>query len=283
MHPLDTLLTGGGIAAAGPTPVYDLYAGRRRIAVRLADRRAVRHADGSPAGRRARGRDESAPARPLPGAAVPADRGADAGPRERPVRVTSRPEDLTVHDYADRDLLALSGMVISEDWASAALHRLGRGHDRLDPRGALVFACLLYLVGRYQEAQFWWQFAGGAEEPTACYCLYLHHARLGDLKAAQHWFLEAARLELRPPGRRPPDRTGPPPTVPQLADYYLACLPMVSDYVLPRTAPGASQPPDSALREALDDLEPVRDAEYGPISLPNDDLADHLHDLATAT
>ncbi|MFF3075320.1 hypothetical protein [Kitasatospora sp. NPDC057936] len=272
MNPLDILLTGGGIGAAGPTPIYDAESSRRRIAQRLATQRARRTADERPARQDTCFCSASASLEPS-APAVPAARQPTERQRSRPGG--PRPENLSIHDYADRDLLTLASMVINEDWASSALHQLGHDADvRLDPRGALVFACLLYLVGRYQEAQFWWQFAGGAEEPTACYALYLHHARLGELKAAQHWFLEAARLEASPP-----KGDVRPPAVPPLADYVLLCLPIAGDYRAPTAVP---HPPDPALREALDELEPVRDEEYGPISLPSDDLAGQLQDLATA-
>jgi hypothetical protein len=37
----------------------------------------------------------------------------------------------------------------------------------IEPCGALAFACLLYLAGRHEAAQFWWQFAAGADSSTA--------------------------------------------------------------------------------------------------------------------
>ncbi|WP_380282240.1 hypothetical protein [Kitasatospora purpeofusca] len=283
MDPLDTLLAGGGIRAAGPTPVYDPAAGSRRIAEKLAARRAARHGVTRvelPA-REPAGYEEcrSLAALELPLAAWlgGADRPVPAALAGRPGAGAHPPVDaqgLTFHDHADRDLRALAGVVIGEDGAADALQRLHDG--TVEPRGALVFACLLHLVGRYQEAQFWWQFAGGAEDAAACFCLYLHHVRMGDVRAAEHWFAEAARLETLPPGRHP----GTPPALPPFADYHLACLPVVGDYLRAMDAP---QPPDPvALREVLDELDIVRDAEYGPVSLPSDDLADQLHDLATA-
>ncbi|WP_328959016.1 hypothetical protein [Kitasatospora purpeofusca] len=282
MDPLDILLAGGGIRAAGPTPLYDLTAGRRRIAEKLATRRAERHRaqeTDDPAGTGAghEGWWRTVPVPQLPRATRPGHDGPP--PFSGPGGQTAEPspadaQGLTYHDHADRYLRALAGVIIAEDGAADALKRLHDG--TVEPHGALVFACLLHLVGRYQEAQFWWQFAGGAENAAACLCLYLHHVRLGETKAAEHWFAQATRPETLPPGH--PATAALLPPVP---GYHLACLPLVSDYL---TALGAApHPPDPALREALDDLDIVRDAEYGPISLPSDDLAGQLHDLATTS
>ncbi|MFB7671127.1 hypothetical protein ACFC26_06875 [Kitasatospora purpeofusca] len=282
MDPLDILLAGGGIRAAGPTPLYDRTAGRRRIAEKLAVRRAERRAQETddPAGSGAahEGRWRTVPAPQLPRAATrPGPDGPPLFPGPGGPVGECSPADaqgLTHHDHADRYLRALAGVIIGEDGAADALKRLHDG--TVEPHGALVFACLLHLVGRYQEAQFWWQFAGGAENAAACLCLYLHHVRLGEMKAAEHWFAQAVRPEVLLPGR--------PATaafLPPVPGCHLACLPLVSDHL---TALGAApHPPDPALREALDDLDIVRDAEYGPISLPSDDLAGHLHDLATTS
>ncbi|MEV7783402.1 hypothetical protein [Kitasatospora sp. NPDC088351] len=258
-------------------PAYDLAAGRRRIAEKLAARQAAPAAGQSDAGCVGCRCLAPAPlpdARPLlPEQSARADRPnpGEAGSEDGPATDLA---GLTFHDHADRDLRTLATMIIGEEGAGASLHRLGNADGTVEPRGALVFACLLYLVGRYQEAQFWWQFAGGAEDATACFALYLHHARLGELKAAEHWFLQAARLETLPPNRRTV-----PPAIPPLPDYYLDCLPWIGQYLA--GAGTTPQHPEVALREALDELRPVRDAEYGPISLPTDDLADQLHDLAT--
>ncbi|MBT2539766.1 hypothetical protein J7E99_03360 [Streptomyces sp. ISL-44] len=53
--------------------------------------------------------------------------------------------------------------------------------------GALVFACVLHLAGDEHGARFWWQYAAGADNRTAAYCLYLDHTRNGDYQDAQRW------------------------------------------------------------------------------------------------
>ncbi|MFB7618573.1 hypothetical protein [Kitasatospora sp. NPDC056181] len=274
MNPLDHLLAGGGMRAVAPAPAYDLAAGRRRIAEKLAARQAGAATAEQDSGGRCRcttpaPRPAAGPPR-LPQPPTHTDTPGPGPNGEKAVLPTDL-EGLTFHDHAERDLRTIATMIIAEEDAASSLHRLINDHT-VEPRGALVFACLLYLAGRYQEAQFWWQFAGGAEDATACFCLYLHHARLGELKAAEHWFHQSARLDALPP-----DRRAVPPALPPVPDYYLACLPWVGQYLL--AAGGVQRKPEVVLREALDELDTVRDAEYGPISLPTDDLAEQLHDL----
>ncbi|MCX4907176.1 hypothetical protein [Streptomyces sp. NBC_00878] len=56
-----------------------------------------------------------------------------------------------------------------------------------EPSGARVLGCMLQLSEREESARFWWQYAAGAGDPTASYCLYLHHRALGEHGAADWW------------------------------------------------------------------------------------------------
>jgi hypothetical protein len=60
------------------------------------------------------------------------------------------------------------------------------------PDGARVLGCVLQLAGREDSARFWWQFAAGAGDGAAAYCLYLHHLTLGEVWEAQLWRGQAA-------------------------------------------------------------------------------------------
>ncbi|CAM5296548.1 hypothetical protein GCM10010329_82020 [Streptomyces spiroverticillatus] len=60
------------------------------------------------------------------------------------------------------------------------------------PAGARVLGCLLHLAKETEAAQFWWQFAAGAEDLAAAYCLFLHHLALGEDTAAEFWLAQAA-------------------------------------------------------------------------------------------
>ncbi|MFE2750172.1 hypothetical protein ACFXKX_38760 [Streptomyces scopuliridis] len=55
------------------------------------------------------------------------------------------------------------------------------------PRGAWILGCVLQLADAEDGARFWWQYAAGAGDDTASYCLYLHHLARGDSHAAAFW------------------------------------------------------------------------------------------------
>ncbi|MGP3966605.1 hypothetical protein [Streptomyces sp. 6N223] len=61
------------------------------------------------------------------------------------------------------------------------------------PAGARVLGCVLQLAGREDGARFWWQFAAGAGDAAAAYCLYLHHLTLGEAWEAELWRRQADR------------------------------------------------------------------------------------------
>ncbi|MFI9276108.1 hypothetical protein ACIGXM_36320 [Kitasatospora sp. NPDC052896] len=254
LSPLDHLPQGPGLLT-GTQPLYDIEAGRRRIAEKLAARRGQQ----SPTG-------YCPCAAAQPGTVPPARPGQNADPvRDR--------AGLTFHDHAARDLSNLSTIVINENEAPAWLDALVT-RRRLDPRGELVFGCLLHLTDRPHEAQFWWQAAAGADNPTAAYCLYLHHARLGELRDADHWFQQAGELESSPARATTATRT-PQPPLPQapLLQYSAWLGQPMPDLALP----------DQALREAVAEGPAVIDDHYGLIRLPTGEVADQLQELVNAT
>ncbi|GGS08813.1 hypothetical protein GCM10010252_54980 [Streptomyces aureoverticillatus] len=55
------------------------------------------------------------------------------------------------------------------------------------PSGALVLGCMLQLTNSAHTARFLWQYAAGADETAAAYCLYLHHLTLGEADEAAWW------------------------------------------------------------------------------------------------
>ncbi|WP_326598169.1 hypothetical protein [Streptomyces sp. NBC_01803] len=59
------------------------------------------------------------------------------------------------------------------------------------PDGARVLGCVLQLAGREDSARFWWQYAAGAGDAAAAYCLYLHHTTLGERWEAELWYRQA--------------------------------------------------------------------------------------------
>ena len=52
------------------------------------------------------------------------------------------------------------------------------------PEGAWILGCLLHLAGAEDGARYGWQYAAGAGDRGASYCLSLHHRARGDDRAA---------------------------------------------------------------------------------------------------
>ena len=55
------------------------------------------------------------------------------------------------------------------------------------PQCARLIGCILQLTDAEDHARFWWQYAAGAGDETASYCLHLHHLSLGESEAATLW------------------------------------------------------------------------------------------------
>ncbi|WP_327729213.1 hypothetical protein OG250_24830 [Streptomyces sp. NBC_00487] len=66
-----------------------------------------------------------------------------------------------------------------------------------EPPGARVLGCILQLADAEDSARSWWQYAAGAGDDLASYCLYLHHLILGDTAAAA-WWREQTKIATRP-------------------------------------------------------------------------------------
>lgn len=66
-----------------------------------------------------------------------------------------------------------------------------------EPRAALGLACVLQLTDTDEGARFWWQYAAGAGQAAAAYCLYLHHLALGEGDTADFWHRQTD--DVQPP------------------------------------------------------------------------------------
>ncbi|MFJ8824417.1 hypothetical protein ACIREE_21840 [Streptomyces sp. NPDC102467] len=66
------------------------------------------------------------------------------------------------------------------------------------PRSALALACVLQLTDTDDGARFWWQYAAGAGQPAAAYCLYLHHLAQGEDATADWWHQQTDDVEPVP-------------------------------------------------------------------------------------
>ncbi|MEV0275666.1 hypothetical protein AB0I22_04680 [Streptomyces sp. NPDC050610] len=92
---------------------------------------------------------------------------------------------------AAEDLRRLCRLVVGQP---EALHQMTMfiGAARLpEPAGARVLACVLQLAGREDSARFWWQYAAGAGDTSASYCLFLHHMALAEVHEAAWWHAQA--------------------------------------------------------------------------------------------
>jgi hypothetical protein len=58
----------------------------------------------------------------------------------------------------------------------------------------------------------WWQYAAGADDTIAAFCLYLHHLSLGELHVADRWRVWS-RVDTLPSPTPLTPRTDPPPPV----------------------------------------------------------------------
>ncbi|MFI0906353.1 hypothetical protein ACH4TE_22900 [Streptomyces sioyaensis] len=116
-----------------------------------------------------------------PPATVPTVRDGQGAPSTYP----------SARDEATHELQLACALVVNAAAAAASLERLVNDH-RIDPEGALVFACLLHITGRSDAAHFWWHFGAGAGSRTAAYCLYLAHRRNGEHRDAAYWREQAA-------------------------------------------------------------------------------------------
>ncbi|MFD8732746.1 hypothetical protein [Streptomyces sp. NPDC059611] len=75
-----------------------------------------------------------------------------------------------------------------------------------EPPGARVLGCILQLAESEENARFWWQYAAGAGDPAASYCLYLHHRALGEHAPARWWHEQTELLRNTPSTDRPVTR-----------------------------------------------------------------------------
>ncbi|WP_175409997.1 hypothetical protein [Streptomyces sp. TRM64462] len=79
-----------------------------------------------------------------------------------------------------------------------------------EPAGARVLGCILQLGDAEDSARFWWQYAAGAGDTAASYCLYLHHLALGEPDEATWWQDQAAAPAARQPAGPGHDGVAPP-------------------------------------------------------------------------
>ncbi|MEU5093041.1 hypothetical protein [Streptomyces sp. NPDC021356] len=149
-------------------------------------------------------------------------------------------------ESADTSLKALSCHLLRS--GQAAEHLAGIADDPVDIDGALHFGCLLSLAMKPEGALWWWQYAAGAGNATAAYCLHLFHLRRGELRDADHWMRQALDLDfdiLHAHHRTRPNR----PRAPQAATLRQAVERLKVEEVC-----GEFHHPDQQLADQIEEL-----------------------------
>ncbi|WP_055495225.1 hypothetical protein [Streptomyces sp. TP-A0356] len=147
-----------------------------------------------------------------------------------------------------------------------------------EPPGARILGCILQLADADDSARTWWQYAAGAGDDLASYCLYLHHLKLGDRKTAAWWGKQTC-IDTRP---SPQDQT----PLPGVSDFD-ASVPTVLR-VLARLDEGDT-PPRTEVVDAVMHYVPSAvaigylDNPEFEMPLPRPDFAEHISILLAAT
>ncbi|MFI2214907.1 hypothetical protein [Streptomyces sp. NPDC020141] len=166
---------------------------------------------------------------------------------------------------AARDLTVLCEAVINHP---AALTALKRFFARVPgPAGARVLGCMLELTGRPDSARFLWQYAAGAGDAAAAYCLTLHHHALGETDEAE-WWQAQTDAALTPAGDNDFEEIDPPTALRILRVLKSGALKAPG----PVTAVLRYVP--AAVAFVDDDLD---------LPLPDTDFAERIHALTTAS
>ncbi|QIY59429.1 hypothetical protein HEP86_39540 [Streptomyces sp. RPA4-5] len=144
----------------------------------------------------------------VPDRVVPRDIVAHSDPGNDPdtrLDVASATTD-AMPNAAAEDLRALCETLVMHTPATAIT---GFVTDQVpEPRSALILACVLQLTNTDGGARFWWQYAAGAGQAAAAYCLYLHHLSLGEDDTAQWWHHQTDDVQPPPPTDTPDHFTG---------------------------------------------------------------------------
>ncbi|WP_369170668.1 hypothetical protein AB5J49_24020 [Streptomyces sp. R28] len=180
--PIDDLLARARLHRR-PYPQAAIDAAAARLSTRAAARpdatgpTPARATPGPPPAHATRGQTPSAPPVPPALSATPAPPGQAPPTDER---------------SAADDLQTLCETVITHTDALTDLEEfLARALP--EPPGARVLGCMLQLCAREESARMWWQYAAGAGDTAASYCLYLHHRALGEHGVADWWQTQHAR------------------------------------------------------------------------------------------
>lgn len=186
-------------------------------------------------------------------------------------------------EQAARDLRTISSWAIRGPRAAEHISGLATSHE-IDADNSFVFACLLHLAERDDQAELLWQFSAGAGKPASAELLYLLHTTRGELRQARHWAHQAAELDH--PDEQPhaapagPDRA-------RLERKPLTSLMLLRIWRAMRGEETAGSLTIStfhacagtlsrAMTRAIQSLKAEPDEDFGPLSWPDRTLADQM-------
>lgn len=207
--PIDELLARARLRRE-PYTRADIDAALARLAARVAVRRDASEEPGCPTPHvhnacgsvdaDAVDAEQAADADPVGEGALGGDPGTRKASDELPAdecppnRGQAREGSVDESSAAD-DLQTLCETVITHTGALTDL-RIFLARALPEPSGARVLGCMLQLSEREESARFWWQYAAGAGDPAASYCLYLHHRALGEHGAADWWHTQHTQTDV---------------------------------------------------------------------------------------
>ncbi|GAB2938627.1 hypothetical protein [Streptomyces heilongjiangensis] len=196
---------------------------------------------------------------------------------------------------AARDLRTLCETVLAHT-TSDSLQEFVTEHLP-EPPGARVLGCVLQLADAADSARSWWQYAAGAGDDLASYCLYLQHLVLGDADAAA-WWREQTNIGTRPspePLTASHEAAGAPTAYDTgVPAAYDACVPVAYDASFPTvlralTHLDRTALPRTELADAVMHYVPgavtlgyVDNPDF-ELPLPRPDFAEHMTMLLAAT
>ncbi|GAA2322538.1 hypothetical protein OKJ48_04580 [Streptomyces kunmingensis] len=189
------------------------------------------------------------------------------------------PVGTTAEGDAAEDLRALCETLVSHTPATDVADFVTEQVPQ--PRSALALACVLQLTDTDDGARFWWQYAAGAGQPAAAYCLYLHHLAQGEDATADWWHRQTDDVEPVPdsPAAAQPGTPGPDQPHSTSTTTILRILRHLSKHsVRPRTTAVTHLMAYMPTAVTIGYLrEPDMD-----LPLPGPDFAHHVSELLTA-
>lgn len=206
--------------------------------------------------------------------AVAARQAIAAGRDTPPVAAGDRPGAAdrgryrSAHDQARHELDLACALVLGAAESATSLEKLVNDQQRIDPEGALVFACLLHIAGHEEAADFWWHFAEGGGSRTAAYCLYLSRRRHGEFVDAEIWRTRASEPS--------PAAADAPRTAPEYPEGRRLLPAHTRRSLLLQWHRGHTPQLPAPLKAAVNGLTVTSDDDYGDVPQPNPQLTSAL-------